>query len=178
MALICAAVLVAVGSEDAGKRGKGGTRSEDLGKIQDEILARTVVDPRAGISVRRPESWPGRAAKGVVSLRSSDSCVSVTLAASSATTAAQLLRESVTVFRRSYRAVRARPGGATAIGGLPTLSRTITFDAGRGQPLRAVVAVSRGKVNAYLTEVVIRDPSCAGAIQRAQVVLSSVEFTR
>ena len=34
------------------------------------------------------------------------------------------------------------------------------------------------RLNAYLTEVVARDLACQGALQRAQLIVDSIEYTR
>ena len=31
---------------------------------------------------------------------------------------------------------------------------------------------------AYLTEVVVRDPTCEGAVQRAQLIIASIDYTK
>jgi hypothetical protein len=84
----------------------------------------------------------------------------------------------LSVLANAYSNVRAAPAGHGQVGGIPTTSRTVTFKDKKGRQLRVVVSVGRGKRYAYLTEVVLRDPSCQGDLQRAQVILSSVEYSK
>jgi hypothetical protein len=63
------------------------------------------------------------------------------------------------------------------VGGIPTTNDSITVTR-EGNELVVLLSVGKGKKYAYLTEVVVRDPvSCEGAVQRAQLIISSIEYT-
>ncbi len=71
-----------------------------------------------------------------------------------------------------------RPAASSKIGGVPTRSDTITFADPKGNDVRVLLSVGTGQKNAYLSEVVVRDPTCQGDLQLAQLMLSSAEFTK
>jgi hypothetical protein len=48
----------------------------------------------------------------------------------------------------------------------------------KGNGVSVLLSVGTGKRNAYLTEVVVRDPSCQVDLQLAQLMLSSAQFTK
>ncbi len=60
---------------------------------------------------------------------------------------------------------------------IPTTADSVVVTR-KGNQVVVLLSVGKGKKYAYLTEVVVRDPSCEGAVQRAQLIIGSVEYTR
>jgi hypothetical protein len=182
VAAIGGVVLLAANGDDGEGEGSISTSSSSQAQApqsSDQILAHTVVDPKAGISVRRPSDWTDSNENDAIVVQSQGRCLVLSLSApTDAKSTGRLLRDSLSVLANAYSNVRAAPAGHGQVGGIPTTSRTVTFKDKKGRQLRVVVSVGRGKRYAYLTEVVLRDPSCQGDLQRAQVILSSVEFSK
>jgi hypothetical protein len=170
-------VLLAVGG-GGGSSGSDKPAASQVKSLQNQVLQHTVVNHAAGISVRRPANWVDTHGKDLISLRSHDSCVAMTLATPPhEATPGHLLNDSLVLLKRSYQNVHAQKVQSGQVGGIPTT--TYTVDGPRdGTPIRIVLSVGKGKSHAYLTEVVLQDPSCQGAVQRAQVILSSVQYTK
>jgi hypothetical protein len=185
-ALLVAAAFGAVAMLAAGGDGDGeesaGTQpspTQTQTQFQEGILDRTVVDRRAGIIVRRPSNWSDTTGNGLVTVRSPGRCVVLSLSAPADTgDQKRLLSDSLAVLANANKNVRARPAGQGEVGGIPTIARTVTFKDEKGRQVRVVVSVGHGKKYAYLTEVVLRDPSCQDDLQRAQVVLSSIDYSK
>jgi hypothetical protein len=172
-ALIGGVVLLLVGGDDD----SGAGPSERSAELQDEILKRTVVDPDRGISVRRPKDWSQSKESGAITVTSPDNCVVVTLAAPvRADEAGKLRDDSIALFRKSYRNVSIQGAPDTRVGGIPTTADTILIRE-RGNQISVLLSVGKGEKNAYLTEVVARDLACEGALQRAQLIVNSIEYT-
>ncbi len=169
-------LIAGIGGDDGDS---GAQPSASLAELQDRFLTHRVADAEAGISVRRPGDWTDSKRADAITLRSHDRCLSITLAAPAAADGAKRLREdSIALFRRSYKGVSVTSAPASLLGGIPTTSNTIKFRDDKGNPLTALLSVGAGKRNAYLTEVMVGNPSCGGALQRAQLVLSSVRYTK
>jgi hypothetical protein len=167
-------LLIAGGGGDSSS--KASPRITDL---QDRFLKHTVVIPEEGISVRRPGDWTDSKGNGAIALQSGDRCLAMTLSAPvSAAQAKGLRSDSIELLRRSYKNAKVGSAPDSQIGGIPTTSDTVSFTDQKGNPLRVLVGVGTGKKNAYLTEVVVRDPTCQGDLNLAQVVLSSVQYTK
>jgi hypothetical protein len=146
--------------------------------LQNQVLKHTVVNHAAGISVRRPADWKDTRADNLITLRSHDSCVGMTLAAPPGESNPEaLLSSSLSLLKRSYRNLKTQRVPSGQVGGIPTTTYTVFGQQG-GTPVRILLSVGKGQKHAYLTEVVLRDPSCQGALQRAQVILSSVQYTK
>ncbi len=172
-ALLGGIVLILVGGDD-----DDDGPSERVSQLQEEILKRTVVEPNRGISVRRPNDWPHTKENGVITVTSPDNCVVISMSApTEADQAGKLRNDSIALFRRSYRNARVQPALDAEVGGIPTTAGAIQITDEKGNQLRILLSVGKGDRNAYLTEVVTRDLSCEGALQRAQLIVSSIEYT-
>ncbi len=177
IALIGGLILLITGGDDG--KGSGSKPAADLSQLQNRFLDHTVVNPDKGISVRRPASWEVTKKAGVINVESKDSCAVMQLSAPVPAGRAKALRQDgVNVLRSQFKNARVQPAANSPIGGVPTRSDTITFKDPKGNNVRVLLSVGTGKRNAYLTEVVVRDPSCQGDLQMAQLMLSSAEFTK
>jgi hypothetical protein len=177
IALIGGLILLVTGGDDndSGSKKRGASVSD----LQNRFLDRTAVDPSKGISVRRPSSWKVTRENGVTNIQSKDRCLVVQLSAPVPTGRANALRkEGITVLRSQFKNAKVQPVPSSQIGGVPTKSSAVTFTDPKGNHVRLLLSVGTGQKNAYLTEVVVRDPSCQGDLQLAQLMLSSVEFTK
>jgi hypothetical protein len=176
-ALVGGIVLLAVGGEDD-DGGSDRPTSPQVQRLQDELLDKTVVDPGAGISVRRPAAWSDSTRDRVITLLSKSRCVSMTLAAPvGVAQAKKLLAESKTQLRDAYPGIRFRASGHRPIGGIPTASYTASLKK-EGKEVRVLVSVGSGTKNAYVTEVVLGNPSCRDDLTTAQVILTSIDYTK
>jgi len=175
-ALIGALVLLfAGGGDDSGSK----KSSPHASQLQDRFLKHTVVQADKGISVRRPGNWSDSKHAGAITLRSHDRCLAMTLAAPQSASQAKGLREdSIAVLRHSFGTAKVNTATGGQIGGIPTKSDALSFTDPKGSPTRVLLGVGTGDKYAYLTEVVVRDPSCQGDLQLAQVVLSSIQYTK
>lgn len=143
-------------------------------------LTESLNDKREGISVRWPQSWRQTARAGVHRIESRDHCMTITLAAPASTgDAGRVRRDALGILRSSFKRVRVEPGEkGKQIGGIPTENDVITVRNQDGDLVRVLLGVGRGKTNAYLSEVVLRNPSCGQALLEAQLILQSARFTR
>jgi hypothetical protein len=115
----------------------------------------------------------------VISLQSHDRCLAMTLSGPVPAGQAKGLRsDSVSLLRHSYKNAKVASAPSSQVGGIPTTSNTVSFTDPKGNPIKVLLSVGTGVKNAYLTEVVVRDPSCQGDLGLAQVVLSSIQFTK
>jgi hypothetical protein len=176
IALIGGLILLITGGDDG--NGSASEPTTNLSQLQNQFLDNTVVNPDKGISVRRPASWDVTKKAGVINIQSKDSCAVMQLSAPVPAGRAKALRhDGINVLRSQFKNARVQPAASSPIGGVPTRSDTITFKDPKGNNVRVLLSVGTGKRNAYLTEVVVRDPSCQGDLQMAQLMLSSAEFT-
>ena len=176
IALIGGLILLITGGDDGD--GSGSKPTANLSQLQNRFLDNTVVNPDKGISVRRPASWDITKKAGVINIQSKDNCAVMQLSAPVPAGRAEALRhDGINVLRSQFKNARVQPAANSPIGGVPTRSETITFKDPKGNNVRVLLSVGTGKRNAYLTEVVVRDPSCQGDLQMAQLMLSSAEFT-
>ena len=180
IAVIGGVILLVTGDDDSDRgSGAGPAPAADLNELQDRFLDRTVVIPSDGISVRRPADWKDSKEQGVITLLSPNRCVSVSMSAPAGAKGAKgLMDDSLGALRQTYKKVAVVPGGQGAIGGVPTTSRTIQLTDAKGNRRRVLLGVGTGNKNAYLTQVVLGNPSCQGELALAQVILSSAEFTK
>jgi hypothetical protein len=179
-ALVGGVILLISGGSDGGSSSSAaGTSRQAMKALQDKFLMHTVVLPDDGISVRRPASWKDSKNNGVITLHSGDRCVAINLSAPPDAKGANALRnDSLKALRQSYKNVQVGPGGPGQVGGVPTTSSTVTLTDSKGNRRRLVLSIGKGKKNAYLTEVVLGNPSCAADLAMAQIVLTSVQFTK
>jgi hypothetical protein len=169
-------LLIAGGGDDDRSSTKP---AADVSELQNRFLDRTVVDTDKGISVRRPASWDVTKKGGVTNIQSKDRCLAMQLSAPvPAGRATALRKDGVTVLRSQFRNAKVQPASPSQIGGVPTRSSTITFTDRKDNHVRVLLSVGTGKRNAYLTEVVVRDPSCQGDLQLALLMLRSAAFTK
>jgi hypothetical protein len=178
IALVGGLLLLIAGGDDSGT--DSGTRSTaDISQLQNRFLDRTVVDSDKGISIRRPTSWKVNKEHGVTNIQSKDRCLAMQLSAPVAAGRAKALqKDGITVLRGQFKNMKVRPGSTARVGGVPTRSNTITLTDPKGNAVRVLLSVGTGRKNAYLTEVVVRDPSCQGDLQLAQLMLSTAAFTK
>jgi len=138
-----------------------------------------VVEKDKGISVRRPAGWSDSRRNGAVTVQSHDRCLVMTLSAPGAASRSKGLRsDAVAVFRRSYKNARVGSAPSSRVGGIPTTSNAISFTDPKGNPIKVLLSVGTGDKYAYLTEVVVRDPSCQGDLQLANLMLGSIQYTQ
>lgn len=182
VALVAAAVfggvlLLILGSDDDKK--SPGASPEDIAKLQDDLLDKTVVDPSAGISVRRPSSWSDTKSRNSINLRSKNRCVAMTLAAPTrANQSNKLIQATIDAIRQTQTNVSFKPAGHGQIGGIPTSSYKTALKNPKGDEVRALLSVGRGKRFAYLTETVVGNTSCTDELATAQVIQTSIEYTK
>jgi hypothetical protein len=176
MALIGGVILLIAGDGD--DNGSGLKRTASAGDLQNRFLDRTAVDSAKGISVRRPASWNVTKKGGVTNIESKDRCLVMQLSAPVPAGRAKALRkDGIRVLRGQFRKARVQPAGRSPIGGIPTTSNSITLTDPKGNHIQVLLSVGTGQKNAYLTEVVVRDLSCQGDLQLAQLMLGSAQFT-
>jgi hypothetical protein len=179
--LICAAIvggvlLLVVGGADDGE---SRSVSPQVEKLQDELLDKAVVDPEVGISVRRPDSWTDAHGRGVITLRSRSRCVSMTLAApAEARDAKKLIGDSMSTLRATYRAGQFHRRASSSVGGIPTSSFTASLRNERGKEVRVLLSVGTGAKYAYVTDIVLGNPRCRQDLATAQVILTSIKYTK
>jgi hypothetical protein len=178
IALIGGLILLAAGGDDSDS-GSSTRTTADLGDLQNRFLDRAVVDPGNGITVRRPASWKVTKEHGVTNIQSKDRCLVMQLSAPvPAGKADELRKDGVSVLRDQFKNAKVQPGSKSQLGGIPTTANTIILTDRKGNSVQVLLSVGTGRKNAYLTQVVVRDPSCQGDLQLAQLMLQSVEYTR
>jgi hypothetical protein len=174
-ALIGAIVLLIVG----GGGDSGSKTSTQISELQNRFLQHTIVVPDKGISVRRPADWTDSQRSGVISVQSHDRCLAMTLSAPAPAGQSNSLRSnSVRLLRRSYKGATVGTAPSSQVGGIPTVSNTISFTDPKGNDIKTLVSVGSGSKYTYLTEIVVRSQSCQGDLSLAQLVLSSVQYTK
>jgi hypothetical protein len=179
LALIGGLILLIAGGNDDSGNGPGGHPRATLAQLQNRFLDRKVADSDAGISIRRPANWKVTKAHGVTNIQSKDRCLVMQLSAPvPAGRADELRRDGISVLRDQFKGAKVQPGGRARIGGVPTSSNSITVNDPKGRDIRVLLSVGTGRKNAYLTEVVLRDTSCAGDLQLAQLMLGTAAFTK
>jgi hypothetical protein len=178
VALIGGLILLISGGND-NDSGSGTKNTADVAELQNRFLDRTVVNTDRGISIRRPASWKVSKAHGVTNIQSKDRCLVMQLSAPVPAGRAKALRnDGTTVLRDRFKNAKVQSAASSQIGGVPTRSDTITFKDPKGNDVRVLLSVGTGQKNAYLTQVVVRDPSCQGDLQLAQLMLGSAQFTK
>jgi hypothetical protein len=175
-ALIGGLVLLIVGGGDDDT---GTKPTHQTAQLQDRFLKHTVVQPDKGISVRRPANWTDSKRGGVITLQSHDRCLAMTLSAPVPAGRAKGLRsDSISLLKDSYKNLQVGPAPDSDVGGIPTTSDTVSFKDQKGNQIRVLLSVGTGDKYGYLTEIVVRNPSCQGDLGLGQVVLSSIEYTK
>lgn len=179
LALVGGIVLLIAGGDDDSGTQPATTQTADISQLQNRFLDRTVVDSDKGISIRRPASWKVDREHGVTNIQSKDRCLAMQLSAPVGANRAKALgTDGVTALRAQFANVKVRPGASARVGGVPTRSSSITVTDQKGNPVSVLLSVGTGKKNAYLTEVVVRDPSCQGDLQLAQLMLSTAAYSK
>jgi hypothetical protein len=147
--------------------------------LADERLTEQVRDRGEGISARIPESWKQSSEQGLISLESGDRCVAISLAAPvGKSSAGSLLDDTVAELRGEFEGAQVQRLGAQRIGGLPGETVVLQVKPAKGDQVRVLITVGRGKQQAYLTQVVLRDPACGDALVDSQLVVNSIEYTK
>lgn len=184
-AILVGGVLVLLGAfgdgDDSG--GETETPSEEVQAEIDEArtsLTRSLNDKRQGISARYPASWRSRTLRGERVLESRDRCAAIKLSApAGAEQAGRLRRDTIAAMRRGFEGAAVAPAGpGKQLGGLTVTQDVITVPIKRGGTVRILVSVGRGEELAYLTEVLLRDPSCGQSLLEAQLIVESLRFSR
>src|SRR5262249_27503098 len=149
-------------------------------RLEERELGASVSDGTLGISARRPADWHLTKRDRVIALRSADGCLALSMSAPGPADNARTLRESsIAVLRRNSKDATVRMvSGNPRLGGIPTTTDVITLANQKGGPTRVLLSVGTGRVNAYLTEIVLRYPSCQGDLQLAQLVLGTVRYSK
>ena len=167
-------LLIAGGDDDSSSKA-----SHQTAQLQDKFLQHTVVVPDKGISVRRPANWKDSKEGGAIALQSKDHCLAMTLAAPQGADQAKGLRDdSLALLKRSFKNAKVRPAPDSPVGGIPTTSDALSVTDEKGRQIQVLLSVGTGDKFAYLTEIVVRDTRCQGDLQLAQVVLSSIQYTK
>jgi hypothetical protein len=175
-AVIGGIVLLLVGSGD--DNGSSGPSRDQVKNLQNELLDKTVVNPTAGISVRRPSSWSDSKRGNAIVLSSEDRCVSMTLAAPTAANQWRKLAQGAIDSLKTQENVTFSKAGNSSLGGIPTTSFRASLTTAKGAGVRTVISVGKGKKYAYLTETALGNPKCRQDLAAAQVILTSVEYTK
>jgi hypothetical protein len=176
-AILGGILLLILGSSD--DKDKKGASPEDIAKLQNELLDKTVVDPHAGISVRRPSSWSDTKGDNIITLRSKNRCVAMTLAAPTrASQSNKLTQATIDAIRQTQKNVSFKRAGHGEIGGIPTVSYRVGLKNQEGDEVRALFSIGRGKKFAYLTQTVLGNSSCTAELATAQVIQTSIEYTK
>jgi hypothetical protein len=167
IALIGGLILLISGGDD-NDSGSATKSTADVAALQNRFLDRTVVN------IDKVSK-----AHGVTNIQSKDRCLVMQLSAPVPAARAKALRkDGITVLRDQFKNAKVQPAASSQTGGVPTRSDTITFKDPKGNNVRVLLSVGTGQKNAYLTEVVVRDPSCQGDLQLAQLMLGSAQFTK
>jgi hypothetical protein len=175
LALIGGLVLIFTGDDDSGST----SSTPQAAELQDTFLKHTVVEQDKGITVRRPANWSDDKNHGVITLQSHDRCLAMTLAAPEDADKANGLREdSLALLKRSFGNAKVGPAPDSPVGGIPTTSDALSFTDEKGRQIKVLLSVGKGDKYAYLTEIVVRDSRCQGDLQLAQVVLSSIQYSK
>ena len=152
--------------------------SPQVSNLQDQLLQHTVVNPDAGISVRRPANWRDAKRNGVITITSHDSCLVVSLSAPTSKDNADTVRkQGVSYYKDTFKNVKVQGAPDSQLGGIPTMANKVTFNE-KGHRLSVLLSVGKGEKNAYVTQVVVRDPTCQGDLQLAQLMLGTAQFTK
>ncbi len=170
-------VLLINGGDEANDSGT--TTIAQTAQLRNKFLKQTVAEADQGISVRRPGNWSHTKRGGVITLRSHDNCLAMTLAAPQPAGQAKKLRsDSIDLFRHSYKNAKVQGAPSANVGGIPTTSDTLSLTDQKGHQLRVLLSVGTGERYAYLTEIVVRDPRCQGDLGLAQLALGSIQYTK
>jgi hypothetical protein len=180
LALLGGLILLIAGDGDGEGEGDSAPQpTAGVAELQNRFLDRTVVNAEEGITVRRPASWKVTKERGVTNIQSKDRCLVMQLSAPVPAGRAKALRkDGIAVLRDQYRKANVQPATRSRIGGVPTTSNTITVTDPKGNDIQVLLSVGTGRKNAYLTQVVVRDPACQGDLQLAQLMLASIEFSK
>jgi hypothetical protein len=176
-AILGGILLLVVGGDD--DNGSTGASPEDIAKLQDRVLKKTLVNPDAGISVRRPSAWTDSKSENAITLRSKNRCVAMILTApTQASQSKKLLDATIDSLRQAQKGVTFRRAGGGSVGGIPTTSFTVALKNPKGDRVTALFSVGRGQKYAYLTETVLGNTSCKRDLAAAQLITTSIEYTK
>jgi hypothetical protein len=172
-------LVLLIGGGGGGSDSSSPLATANAASLQSRLLDQTVTDRDKGISIRRPANWRVSKRNGVTNIQSKDRCLVMQLSAPvTAGKADELRRDGISVLRQEFANAKVTPGPRSAVGGVPTTSDTIAVRDPKGSNPQVLLSVGKGEKNAYLTEVVVRDASCQGDLQLAQLMLGSASFTK
>jgi hypothetical protein len=176
IALIGGIILLIAGG--GGGSGDSGSR-KNVSNLENQLLDRTVVNPEGGISVRRPANWTVTKEHGVINLQSKDHCLVMQISAPVPADKANGLRQDgIKLLKSTYGNVNVGSIPASNLGGVPTTTNVLTFKDRKANHIRVLLSVGKGRKNAYLTQVVVRDQRCQGDLQLASLMLGTLQYTK
>jgi hypothetical protein len=186
---VAAAILVGGTLTLLGAFGGDGSEEEDQATsdaAEAEIesarasLTESLEDKGQGIAAKYPPSWKSSNPGGERLLQSRDRCMAIKLSApAAAAQAGRLRRDTIAALRRDFKNAQVAAGEqGKQIGGIPTTQDVVMVEAPQGGQARILIAVGTGKELAYLTEFVLRDPSCGKTLLEGQLILGSIRYTR
>lgn len=181
LAALGAGIKLATDDDGGGDTGtvSQGAVDEQLQKLADERLKVVVRDRPHGISARIPKNWKQAQTSGLTTLTSGDRCVSISLAAPEAASRAdRLLDDTITGLRRDFKGAQVKRGETQRIGGLSGPGAVLQVEGPSGDHVRVLITVGEGEQFAFLTQVVLRSPSCGDSLVDSQLVVNSVEFSK
>jgi len=152
---------------------------ESVVRATRQALTGKAGDKTRGIVVRYPAAWSQDKRDGLIILKSPDRCAAVTLSAPGPPEKATAIRkEALKALRRSFKRITVRPGSGDPIGGVPTTGRVVDFEDRKGRPVRIILSVGTGSKYAYLSQTLLRGPSCSSSLLDAQLILSTLELSK
>jgi hypothetical protein len=171
------------GDDSGGDQAETSSDEAEAAAVLEEAragLTESLNDKPRGIAARFPETWRSTESKGAHVLESGDACIAVTLAAPAGVEdAGRLRRDAISVLRGNSTGLQVSPGEkGKQVGGIPTVNDVITLRNRSGRNLRVLLAVGKGERFAYVTEVVLRDPSCSETLLESQLIVTSIRYTR
>ena len=176
IAVIGGLVLLLTRGDD--NNDSGTATSALTAQLQDKFLNQTVVDVDKGISVRRPGNWSHTNSHGVITLKSRDRCLAMTLSAPRPAGQAKRLRsDSAVLFKRSYKNAQVRPAPGAQVGGTDHV-RHDRLHRPEGQPDQGPAQRRDGPEVRLPHGDSRQNPRCQGDLQLAQVALSSIQYTK
>ena len=142
-------------------------------------MSEEVRDRRSGISAGYPKDWKQAQRQGLITLESGDRCVSVSLAAPESSDRAEpLLDDTIAAVSREFPGAQVERRADQRVGGLSGPGAVLDVQGAEGTPVRVLITVGVGEEFAYLTQVVLRNPSCDDALLDSQLVVNSIRYSK
>lgn len=184
-AVLVGGTLALLGAFDDGD---GSSGEDETASVQAEAeiesarasLTESLEDKSQGIEAMFPPTWQSSEPRGEWLLESRDRCMAIKLSApATAAHAARLRRDTIAALRRDFKQIQVAPGEqGRQIGGIRTTQDVISVPNEAGGQTRILLAVGTGRKRAYLTEIVLRDPSCGRTLLEGQLIIGSVRYSR